>query len=249
MGRKKLVVGNWKLNGDSSLVSEMKTAFQDSQFSHVDTVVCPPFPYLNLFAGSNLAVGAQDVSANESGAYTGEVAAHQLSDLSCQYAIVGHSERREYHAESDALVAAKAAAAIAKGITPIVCFGEPLEVREAGEYVGFVEKQVAFVVDALAQDAHKIVLAYEPIWAIGTGKTASPEQAQEVHEKIRALLAKKDAQLAQKIQILYGGSVKADNAELLFSKPDVDGGLIGGASLKPEDFMAICTAAEKVSMN
>ncbi|XOV77448.1 MAG: triose-phosphate isomerase [Aestuariibacter sp.] len=249
MGRKKLVVGNWKLNGELSLVASMKTKFQASGLSKVETVVCPPFPYLSSFADGDLIVGAQDISAHANGAFTGEVSAAQLREFSCRYAIVGHSERREYHTETDAVVAAKAKAAIAEGITPIVCFGEPLEVREAGDHIAHVVKQVKYVVESLADDANQMVLAYEPIWAIGTGKTATPEQAQEVHSEIRTMLATHNSELAENIQILYGGSVKADNAEQLFSKPDVDGGLIGGASLKPDDFLAICTAAEKVSIS
>lgn len=249
MGRRKLVVGNWKLNGDLSLVTAMKEAFQAGQFSRVDTVVCPPFPYLTGFIGSALQTGAQDVSAHASGAYTGEVSARQLRECSCRFVIVGHSERREYHAETDTVVAEKAAAAISAGLIPIVCVGESLEIRESGSCLDYVSGQVEHVIDALGENAEKIVLAYEPVWAIGTGKTATPEQAQEVHERIRLVLAKRDTVLAQNLQILYGGSVKAENAGQLFSMPDIDGGLIGGASLKPDDFMAICTAAENVSID
>lgn len=249
MSRKKLVVGNWKLNGNLSLVSDLKEKFAGCKLSQVDAAVCPPFPYLSAFSNGELSLGAQDVSQHNKGAFTGEVSASQLKELGCGYVIVGHSERREYHQESNQIVAEKAKAAIESGIVPIVCFGEPLEIREANSYINYVKEQVAFVIDALGELSGKIVLAYEPIWAIGTGKTASPEQAQEVHCEIRAMLAQGNNDLAQNMQILYGGSVNAGNAEQLFSQPDVDGGLIGGASLKPDDFMAICTAAEKVSTN
>jgi triosephosphate isomerase len=211
-----------------------------------DVAVCVPFVYLNetaaTLAGSDIRWGAQDVSAQAHGAYTGEVSAAMLSDLGCRYAIVGHSERRAYHGESDALVADKAQAALARGVTPIVCVGETLAQREAGETESVVKRQLSVVIHKLAHCASEIVVAYEPVWAIGTGRTATPEQAQQVHALLRAQLTAATGHGAN-MKILYGGSVKPDNAATLFSQPDIDGGLIGGASLKAADFVAICRAA------
>jgi len=192
--------------------------------------------------GSPIAWGAQDCSAHASGAYTGEVSAAMVAEFGCRYVIVGHSERRAYHAESDQLVADKAKAALAHRLTPIVCVGETLAQREAGETDAVVSRQLAAVISTLGADVSKAVVAYEPVWAIGTGKTATPEQAQAVHAVLRAQLEAATPQ-AQQMRLLYGGSVKADNAQSLFSKPDIDGGLIGGASLKADDFVAICRAA------
>jgi triosephosphate isomerase len=211
-----------------------------------DLAVCPPFVYLSetaaTLARSDILWGAQDCSAHEQGAYTGEVSAAMLADLGCRYAIVGHSERRAYHAESDALVADKAQAALARGVTPIVCVGETLAQREAGETEVVVKRQLSVVIHKLAHCASEIVVAYEPVWAIGTGRTATPEQAQQVHALLRAQLNAATGHGAA-MKILYGGSVKPDNAATLFSQPDIDGGLIGGASLKAADFVAICRAA------
>jgi triosephosphate isomerase len=204
-----------------------------------------PFPYLAevalAFAGSELRWGAQDCSVHEQGAYTGEVSAAMLAEFGCRYAIVGHSERRQFHQEGDQLVADKAKAALARGVTPIVCVGESLAQREAGETDSVVKRQLSAVIHTLAHCAGEMVVAYEPVWAIGTGRTATPEQAQAVHALLRAQLQAATPHAAQ-MKILYGGSVKGDNAATLFTQPDIDGGLIGGASLKAHDFIAICRA-------
>ena len=245
--RRKLVVGNWKLHGSRAfnavLLGELLAAHSAWQ---CDAAVCVPFPYLTqlgeLLAGSTLAWGAQDCSAHESGAFTGEVSAAMLAEFGCRYAIVGHSERRALHLESDQTVADKAKAALAHQVTPIVCVGETLAQREAGETASVVKRQLSVVIHTLAHCVSQVVVAYEPVWAIGTGRTASPEQAQEVHALLRAQLHAATEKSAA-MQILYGGSVKADNAATLFAQPDIDGGLIGGASLKAADFAAICRAA------
>jgi triosephosphate isomerase len=211
-----------------------------------DVAVCVPFPYLSetaaTLAGSDVRWGAQDCSVHEQGAYTGEVSAAMLAELGCRYAIVGHSERRAMHAESDQLVADKAKAALGRGVTPIVCVGETLAQREAGQTEAVVKRQLSAVIHTLAHCAGEMVVAYEPVWAIGTGLSASPEQAQAVHALLRAQLRAATPH-ADGMKILYGGSVKPDNALALFSQPDIDGGLIGGASLKAADFVAICRAA------
>lgn len=242
--RKSLVAGNWKLNGSGALAKEMNQALNACDFNSTEVVLCVPFPYLGIFSSSNFEVGAQDVSAHDSGAFTGEVSASMLAECGAKWVIVGHSERRSYHAESDELVAKKAQQALKAGLTPIVCFGEEESIRDSGTYVEHCINQVAAVIEVLGIELFaSCVLAYEPVWAIGTGKTASPEQAQEVHQKIREFIAQKSADLAGGVRILYGGSVKADNASELFAQPDVDGGLIGGASLKADDFKAICQSA------
>lgn len=210
--------------------------------------VCVPAPYLqqcaDLLAGTPLAWGAQDVSRHASGAYTGEVAASMLADFGCRYVIVGHSERRAYHGESDLLVAQKALAALQAGLTPIVCVGETLEEREAGQTQAVVGRQLSAVLELLDADTvARIVVAYEPVWAIGTGKTATPGMAQEVHAQLRAQLRERSAQAAERVAILYGGSMKPDNAVELMAQGDIDGGLIGGAALKAADFLAIIRAA------
>lgn len=214
--------------------------------SNADLAVCVPFPFLSeaavALAASDIRWGAQDCSAHEQGAYTGEVSAAMLHEFGCRYVIVGHSERRAYHAESDQLVADKAKAALGKGVTPIVCVGETLAQRDAGETEAVVKRQLSAVIHTLAHCVGEMVVAYEPVWAIGTGKTASPEQAQAVHALLRAQLQAATPQ-AGAMKILYGGSVKPDNAATLFAQPDIDGGLIGGASLKAADFIAICRAA------
>jgi triosephosphate isomerase len=205
-----------------------------------------PFPYLSetavTLAGTDIRWGAQDCSAHEQGAYTGEVSVGMLLEFGCRHVIVGHSERRQYHAESDQLVADKAKAALARGITPIVCVGETLAERDSGQTEAVVKRQLSAVIHTLGHCAGEMVVAYEPVWAIGTGRTASPEQAQAVHAVLRAQLQAATAH-ANDIKILYGGSVKPDNAATLFAQPDIDGGLIGGASLKAADFIAICRAA------
>lgn len=244
--RRKLVVGNWKMHGSHAANAELLAGILAAKPYACDLAVCVPAPYLSeaavTLAGSSVRWGAQDCSAHEQGAYTGEVAASMLSEFGCRYAIVGHSERRSYHHETDLLVADKAKAALAKGVTPIVCVGETLAQREAGETETVVKRQLSAVIHALGHCAGEMVVAYEPLWAIGTGRTASPEQAQAVHQVLRAQLRAATAH-ADAMLILYGGSVKPDNAAQLFAQPDIDGGLIGGASLKAADFVAICRAA------
>ena len=241
--RKPFVAGNWKMNGSMSLVADFNEKLA-SVSAQADIVICSPATLLHGFNNSTFSIGAQNVSHLDNGAHTGELSVEMLKEAGCEYAIVGHSERREDQGESNTLVAQKAKKCVSEGITPIICVGESLDVREAGNVESFVAAQLDAVVEALSvEELSKTVVAYEPIWAIGTGKTASPQQAQEVHEFIRGYFEKVDADLAQGIRILYGGSVKPDNAETLFAQKDVDGGLIGGASLKAEDFISICQAA------
>ena len=243
--RKNLIVGNWKMHGSHSANAELLAGIVGARPFAADVAVCVPFPYLSgtavALASTDIRWGAQDCSAHEQGAYTGEVSAGMLHEFGCRYALVGHSERRQYHGESDALVADKAKAALARGITPIVCVGETLVQREAGETESVVKRQLSVVIHALAHCAGEMVVAYEPVWAIGTGRTASPEQAQAVHHLLRAQLRAATSR-ADAMTLLYGGSVKPDNASILFSQPDIDGGLVGGASLKAADFVAICRA-------
>ncbi len=244
--RKKLVVGNWKMNGSHKANAELLAGIRAAGPLMADLAVCAPFPYLSevavTLAGTNTAWGAQDCSAHEQGAYTGEVSAPMLREFGCQYAIVGHSERRAYHGETDQMVADKAKAALAHGITPIVCVGETLAQREAGETEAVVKRQLSAVIHTLAHCAGEMVVAYEPVWAIGTGKTATPAQAQVVHALLRAQLQAATPR-ADAMRILYGGSMKPDNAKELMSQADIDGGLIGGAALKATDFLAIARAA------
>jgi triosephosphate isomerase len=243
--RKKLVVGNWKMHGSHKANAELLEGVLGARPFGCDVAVCVPFPFLSetavTLAASDIRWGAQDCSAHEQGAYTGEVSAAMLAEFGCRYAIVGHSERRAYHDESDQLVADKAKAALARGVTPIVCVGETLAEREAGRTDEIVKRQLSAVVHTLTHCIGEIVVAYEPVWAIGTGRTATPEQAQTVHALLRAQLHAATPQ-AGTMKILYGGSVKPDNAASLFAQPDIDGGLIGGASLKAADFVAICRA-------
>jgi triosephosphate isomerase len=247
--RKKLVAGNWKMHGSRSMATALVSDIVAALPTAVDVVVIPPFPYLGELAGqhlgSGLGFGAQDVSEHDGqGAYTGEVSAAMLADVGAQWAIVGHSERRQYHHESSELVARKFAAARAGGLTPILCVGETLAERDSGLTEATVACQLKAVIDLNGiASFDTAVIAYEPIWAIGTGQTASPEQAQHVHAFIRSQLEKEDAMIARLTRLLYGGSVKAANAAELLAQPDVDGGLIGGASLVAADFLAICNAA------
>ena len=248
--RKFLVAGNWKMNGSQAANTELVAGILSGQpdSENVELLVCPPYPYIaavgQQLAGSNVGLGAQNVSEHESGAYTGEVSPGMLRDAGCQFAIVGHSERRALYGESSQQVAAKFMAAQAAGLTPILCVGETLEEREAGRTEAVVDEQLDAVLETAGIEAiGRSVIAYEPVWAIGTGKTATPEQAQDVHRHIRGRLASKDESVANAVQILYGGSVKGDNAAGLFGMEDIDGGLIGGASLKPADFIAIADAA------
>ncbi len=264
---KKLIAGNWKMNGslafNEALVRELLAgAAQSAARGSCDVALCVPAPYLaqvsallSLGSGSDPALalaksgqraidlGSQDVSAQASGAFTGEVSAGMLREFGVRYAIVGHSERRTYHGETDKVVALKAQAALANGITPIVCVGETLAQREAGETEAVVKRQLAAVIHENGHCVSEMVVAYEPVWAIGTGKTASPEQAQQVHAVLRAQLAAASSAAAQRVRILYGGSMNAANAKDLLAQKDIDGGLIGGASLKSADFLAIVAAA------
>jgi len=245
--KKKLIAGNWKMNGSSSSNEALVKALAAGMDGKDCLVaVCVPAPYLGqvqaLVANTGIDLGAQDVSQHESGAYTGEVSAVMLKDFGVRYAIVGHSERRQYHGETDVLVALKAQRALANGITPIVCVGETLAEREAGQTEEVVKRQLAAVIHTNGHCISEIVVAYEPVWAIGTGKTASPEQAQEVHAVLRAQL-KAATPHADRVHILYGGSMNAANAAQLLAQTDIDGGLVGGASLKAPDFLSIVAAA------
>jgi triosephosphate isomerase len=244
--RKALVVGNWKMHGSRAANAELLSALLAARPFVADVAVCVPAVFLGdtaaTLAGSELRWGAQDVSAHAQGAYTGEVSAAMLAEFGCRYTLVGHSERRALHAEGDALVADKAQAALGRGVTPIVCVGETLAERDAGQTEAVVKRQLAAVVQRLAHCAAEMVVAYEPVWAIGTGRTATPQQAQAVHAVLRAQLQAATGH-AERMRILYGGSVKADNAAALFAQPDIDGGLVGGASLKADEFIAICRSA------
>jgi triosephosphate isomerase len=249
--RRKLVVGNWKMHGslaqNEALLSAVKSGV--TQLSRVDIAVCAPFPYLaqlkNELTASAVKWGAQDVHQLEKGAFTGEVSATMLADFGCMYVIVGHSERRSIYGETSRLVAEKFAAAQLVGLIPILCVGETLEQRESGTTEAVVAEQLDAVIALVGVQAlRKAVVAYEPVWAIGTGKTATSAQAQSVHEFIRKRVAGHDAQVAQGLVILYGGSVKAANAPELFAMPDIDGGLIGGAALVAEEFLGICRAGQ-----
>jgi triosephosphate isomerase len=248
--RKKLVAGNWKMHGSRSMAEGLASEIAAGMPASIDVAVFPPFPYIaglvERHAESGLGVGAQDVSEHEGqGAYTGEVSAAMLADIGAHWVLVGHSERRQYHHESDELVARKFAAARAGGLTPVLCVGETLEQREAGETEAVIGRQLRAVL-ALNGVASfdTAVIAYEPVWAIGTGRTATPAQAQEVHAFIRSQLAKEDAMIARLTRLLYGGSVKPANAAELFAQVDVDGGLVGGACLTSADFLKICAAAQ-----
>ena len=245
--KRKLIAGNWKMNGNAAANEALVRALIEGMGDAACTVaVCVPAPYLAqvnaLRAGSRLELGAQDVSEHVQGAYTGEVSAAMLKEFGVRYVIVGHSERRQYHAETDAVVADKTKAALAAGITPIVCVGETLAQREAGRTVDIVKRQMAAVIHTNGHCISEIVVAYEPVWAIGTGRTATPEQAQQVHAVLRAQL-KAATEHADRVKILYGGSMTAANAQALLTQPDIDGGLVGGASLKAADFLQIVAAA------
>ena len=246
---KKLIAGNWKMNGSLAANEALVHALRDGVGAApaCDVALAVPAPYLAqvqvLAAGSCLALAAQDVSQHESGAYTGEFSAAMLRDFAVRYVLVGHSERRQYHGETDVHVAVKARRALAAGITPIVCVGETLEEREAGQTEAVVRRQLAAVIHLNGHCISEVVVAYEPVWAIGTGKTATPEQAQQVHAVLRAQLAAASPHAA-KIRLLYGGSMNAANAAQLLAQPDIDGGLVGGASLKAADFLQIIAAAQ-----
>ncbi len=248
--RRPIVAGNWKMHGsraeNARLIEELLAGCAPQPAAVC--VICPPFVYLQeaarLLRDSALSLGAQDVSADTQGAFTGEVSAGMLKDVGCTYVIVGHSERRLLYRESDQLIARKFGAAHAKGLVPILCVGEQLADRDAGRTEDVVARQLDVVLELCGAGAlEQAVVAYEPVWAIGTGRTATPEQAQDVHAFIRARIAARDARIAAATRILYGGSVKAGNAAELFAMPDVDGGLIGGASLKADEFLTILAAA------
>ena len=244
--RRKIVAGNWKMHGSREANAALLGALTAAPRAACEVVVCAPFPYLaqaqQLLAGSAIGWGAQDCSAHELGAYTGEVSVAMLGEFGCSHVIVGHSERRAYHGESDAVVAAKARRVLDAGMRPIVCVGETLQQRERDETEVVIGAQLDAVAHLLGARMTELVLAYEPVWAIGTGRTATPEQAQQVHAFIRARLHHHGVD-AERVPVLYGGSVKPDNAAELFAQSDIDGGLIGGASLKAADFLAIVGAA------
>ena len=243
-----LVVGNWKMHGDIAMTESLLAAISSgsSKLTKVQVAVCPPYPYLGLaaarLAGTSVAWGAQSLSSSANGAFTGEVSATMLADLRCRFVLIGHSERRALFGEDDVRVALKISQAVSAGLTPIICVGETLAQREAGNVDSVIGGQLATALAVLNKQTH-FVVAYEPVWAIGTGKTASPEQAQAAHAMIRGILAA-DGFDAQSVPILYGGSVKAANADSLFAMQDIDGGLIGGAALNSIEFLAICTAAQ-----
>ena len=245
-----LVAGNWKMNGDSASNAELVAGIVAGapKSDRVKLLICPPFPYLVAVAaqveGSGVSLGAQTVSEHGSGAFTGEVAPAMLRDIGCDYVIVGHSERRSLYGETSFAVAAKFKAALDAGLKPILCVGETLEQRESGATESVVEVQLGAVIDKVGiAGFESAVVAYEPVWAIGTGMTASPQQAQDVHRHIRGVMAGHDVAMAESTQILYGGSMKGENAAGLLTMDDIDGGLIGGASLKAADFLAIAQAA------
>ena len=245
--RQIFVAGNWKMNGSLEANQQLIDGIKAGSDIKAEMAVCPPAVYIpqiaDLLAGSDISLGGQDVCEQVSGAYTGQISAAMLLEMKCKYVIVGHSERRTLNGESDELVAEKYAAALAAGLKPILCIGELLEERESGDTEAVVARQLNAVLDKVGIEGIGAgVIAYEPVWAIGTGKTASPQQAQDVHAFIRQILADKDANVAEKVQILYGGSVKPDNAAELFAMTDIDGGLIGGASLDAESFLGICQA-------
>jgi len=257
--RRPLMAGNWKMNLNhreaNLLIQKLAASLTEQQLTDVETVVLPPFTDLrtvqSVVEGDKLLIGygAQDLSPHQSGAYTGEVSGAMLAALGCQYVVVGHSERRTYHHEDDALVNAKVKAALANELTPILCVGEGLDIRERGEHVAYVRDQLDAALAGLdAAQVRKVVVAYEPVWAIGTGKTATPENAQEVCGAIRARLAERyDRETADQVRILYGGSVKAANIAGIMAQPDVDGALVGGASLDAEEFAQICRFPEHIA--
>ncbi len=251
--RRSLVAGNWKMNGSVAMTDDLLTGLKEGivqSLPDVDVVVCPPFLYIPLavqmLAGSPIKVGAQNLDIHKPGAYTGEIAAEMLKEQRCDYVIVGHSERRALYGESSDLVAQKVKAAMAAELKPIVCVGETLEERERGDTGRVVREQLMSVLDLNGVDIFPFaIVAYEPVWAIGTGRSASPDQAQEVHALIRESIAELNPGVADQTRLLYGGSVKPENAQGIFSSPDIDGGLIGGAALVASDFLAICASMER----
>ncbi len=246
MTRQKIVAGNWKLNGNVALIKQFNEAFKSPELANVKVMIFPPALYTNAFESSNLIVGVQNISEHVSGAFTGELSVAMLNDLGISHTLIGHSERRDLYNETNEIIAKKVVTALAANITPILCIGESLATRQAGEVNQFIQSQLDSVLDAVGiAGIAKCVIAYEPIWAIGTGQTASPAQAQEVHAFIRQYIASIDAHVSDSISILYGGSVNAQTAAELFAQPDIDGGLVGGASLKESEFLTICQAANQ----
>lgn len=254
MNRRSIIAANWKMNGSLSLVKEMISGFNDLQLAeNVDVVVCPSFIYLNAFEqtlsseslNKTICLGCQNVSEHQSGAYTGEVSTDMLQECSVQYVIVGHSERRSYYKETSTLVAQKVSRVLSAGLTPILCIGESEAERDSAQTNVVLSAQLQPVIDEVGIEKFAdVVIAYEPVWAIGTGKTASPEMAQETHQFIRQFIASIDAKIADKVPLLYGGSMNAANCENLLAQTDIDGGLIGGASLKVDEFKTICSTAK-----
>ncbi len=248
---RKLIVGNWKMNGSLAMNAELLEGIKAGLAGvDCDLAVCVPFPYLaqcqHALEGTGIALGAEDVSAHAVGAYTGQVSTRMLLDFDCKYAIVGHSERREYCNESDELVANKVQRALAGGLTPIVCVGESLKEKDAGQTEAVVSRQINTVLSVLEErEVCDIVVAYEPVWAIGTGKTPTPEMVKDVHALMRELMIRKNPEAAERVRILYGGSMKPSNAEEFLKMRDIDGGLIGGAALKASDFLKIAYLASK----
>ncbi len=253
--RRKLVIANWKMHGDISSNQQLLQAVIDglSNYTQADYVICPPNPYLfqarELLSSTNIAWGGQNVNQHDKGAFTGAVAAHMLTDLGCSYVLLGHSERRVLFNETNLTAAARFDAAVKSGLTPVLCVGETLAEHEAGLTEVIIASQMDAVMATLNDKSFaaamqvNMVFAYEPVWAVGTGKTATPEQAQTVHAFIRNRIAMRNSEAANHVRIIYGGSIKASNAKKLFAMPDVDGGLVGGASLAAEEFIAICKAA------
>ena len=246
MTRQKIVAGNWKLNGNVALIKQFNETFKSPELANVKVMIFPPALFTNAFESSNLIVGVQNISEHVSGAFTGELSVAMLNDLGISHTLIGHSERRDLYNETNEIIAKKVVTALAANITPILCIGESLATRQAGEVNQFIQSQLDSVLDAVGiAGIAKCVIAYEPIWAIGTGQTASPAQAQEVHAFIRQYIASIDAHVADSISILYGGSVNAQTAAELFAQPDIDGGLVGGASLQESEFLTICQAANQ----
>lgn len=249
--RRPLIAGNWKMNGTKAEAADLLNGIKAgvAGMQRVDVAVCPPFPYLyiaaELLADTAIGWGSQDVSPEAGGAFTGQVSAAMLKDFGCRYAIIGHSERRQLNGETDALIARKYSQAVRSGLVPILCVGETLEERESGKTEEVVARHIDAVLNAEGVEAYgQGIVAYEPVWAIGTGVTATPDQAQDVHAFLRQRVAAKNKDIADGLRILYGGSMKPGNAAELIAQPDIDGGLIGGASLKAADFVAICQAGE-----
>ncbi|WP_426360370.1 triose-phosphate isomerase [Pseudocolwellia sp. HL-MZ19] len=250
MPRQRIIAANWKMNGNLALVDTMTSELNNIKFSDdVKVVICPSFVYLSALsakiANNNIKLGAQNISEHASGAYTGEVSAYMLNEMSASYVIIGHSERRSIFGETDKQIAQKVKFALANGLTPILCIGESEAERVEERTDAVLSQQLQPVIDEIGIESFKdVVIAYEPVWAIGTGKTASPEMAQETHQFIRQFLAKNNAEIAEGVSLLYGGSVNAANSKELFAQTDIDGGLIGGASLKVDEFKIICSAAQ-----